>query len=114
MVTTVAILFLCLYPFGTNSSVPLFPHFDKFIHFGMHMFLVGSILFEMQRVKFYNITSKRLGIYAFLYSFLLGVSIEIIQDLMNVGREFDPFDVLANSTGAITGVLLGNKWFRRA
>ena len=43
----------------------------------------------------------------FLYLLLFGTAIEIAQYNMHLGREGDPRDVLANSMGALAGLLAG-------
>jgi VanZ family protein len=43
----------------------------------------------------------------FVFLLLFGISIELAQYYMHAGREGDPRDVLANSTGAVLGLALG-------
>ena len=43
----------------------------------------------------------------FVFLLALGVAIEFAQYFMNVGREGDPRDVVANSAGALLGLALG-------
>jgi len=42
----------------------------------------------------------------FVFLLLMGTAIEFAQYYMNVGREGDPRDVLANSIGALLGLVL--------
>jgi glycopeptide antibiotics resistance protein len=43
----------------------------------------------------------------FLFLLLLGAAIEVAQYLMHAGREGDPRDVVANSLGALSGLVAG-------
>ena len=45
----------------------------------------------------------------FIFLLLLGAAIELAQHSMHVGRDGDARDVIANSCGAILGLVLG--WF---
>lgn len=111
MAVTAVILFLCLIRLSDAQREPLFPNSDKFIHLGMHFTLCATILFDFYRMRFYEGSVKRTAFFTFLYSFLLGLIIEILQDLMKLGRSFDWLDLLANSTGAAIGSYLAGKYF---
>jgi glycopeptide antibiotics resistance protein len=43
----------------------------------------------------------------FVFLLLFGISIEFAQYYMRAGRDGDPRDVIANSLGAVLGLLLG-------
>ena len=48
--------------------------------------------------------------------FLGGVGVEILQSTMGLGRQGDPFDAVANSTGIAVGLLIAilvRNWARR-
>jgi VanZ family protein len=56
---------------------------------------------------FSGLVARRSWWKIFLFLLLLGVAIEIAQYLMQVGREGDPRDVVANSLGAVAGLAVG-------
>lgn len=58
-------------------------------------------------VYFTGLVPRRWWWKIFVGLLLLGVGIEIVQNLMRVGRQADVIDVMANCLGASLGLLLG-------
>ena len=82
-------------------KIPVFPGFDKLVHIGMYF--IFSLLFCWALQTETN------------YSWLLliipvtigwGIFMEYMQRSMHLGRSFDPNDMLANSFGVVSGVLI--------
>ncbi len=72
-----------------------FPNSDKLIHFCMY--------FGMAFWLFYSLINVRLRyryLVAFTISVMYGIFMEIMQDVMAIGRSMDVWDVVANTTGA--------------
>lgn len=90
---------LSLLPLKDLPDVPLFPGEDKLIHISMY-FMMAIVLLWGFRYKSFN----RWFIYGFIV--LWGFSMEVIQLLMHVGRNFSMLDMLANVTGAFLGTVL--------
>jgi VanZ family protein len=90
---------LSLLPAGDLPKVPLFPGADKLIHTGMYFILSFLILWTFHAK---NIARWK------LYSFVVGwgLLMECLQILVNAGRSFSFYDIVANVTGAIMGIAL--------
>lgn len=95
----VAIFYLCLRK--TAPSAPVFPHFDKLLHFSAYFFLM-SYFSQILKFKSYK---KSLPLF-----FTMGVLIEILQ-LISGYRSFELLDILANTLGLICGLILFGKLF---
>jgi len=86
---------ICLLP---NQELPQsFSLNDKLSH------LIGHALMACY---FAGLVARRSWWKILLFQFLLGVGIEVSQSLMQVGREADVFDCIANLAGAGLGLLL--------
>jgi VanZ family protein len=90
----VAAVTVCLVP-GPSLPVEVVWN-DKFIH-GL-----GHCLLAMY---FAGLVAGRSWWKIFVFLLTLGISIEYAQHYMHAGREADPRDVLANSTGAALGLV---------
>jgi len=102
------ILILSLIPPGQSQKIPLFkiPHLDKLIHFVFYFIfcwlLINGMRAKLQRINATVFTSSLLIAIAY------GFFIEILQYFTS-WRSFEWWDVLANSTGALTAIIL-SKW----
>jgi VanZ family protein len=87
------------------------PYFDKMVHFAMYFIFALFLMSGFSRQ--YGKTSTKAYILSFIYAFLLGVLIEFIQE--KIGRSYDIYDMIANTTGIIVSLLLFNsiKWILR-
>nr|WP_315195430.1 VanZ family protein [uncultured Flavobacterium sp.] len=97
------IAYFCL---ENSSDLPVvnIPNVDKCIHTFFHfVFTFVWFLFFRKQLKFkYDLKPLLLS---FLFSFLFGMTIEILQELYTTTRHADVLDVLANLTGASLAVL---------
>jgi VanZ family protein len=97
-VIVVLAIIVCLVP---GHELPgVFEYNDKVSH------LVGHGLLALY---FSGLVVRRSWWKIFIFLLLLGAAIEYAQYAMNVGREGDPRDVVANSIGALLGLVVG--WF---
>lgn len=87
-----------------ETKIGLIPHFDKVIHFIMYAVLTFFILWENKRAKKES-TKTILLIFIMLYGIFLGFFLEILQNSFLIGRNFDIFDVIANTLGVLTIVV---------
>lgn len=97
------ILALCLIP---GSSLPEWDWFslldlDKLVHAGM--FGALTVLLADALRKRDNLS--RYVLMAFLLSVTYGIATELMQGLEAMGRRTDPGDVVANTIGALIGVV---------
>lgn len=104
-------LFLIIYisldsnPFDVNK-IHLFPGADKIIHALMYGFLVMVSVFDISKIKSYSKPCFGLYMCSVLFSIIVGVLMEFLQESMNLGRGFDLYDIYADAVGAIIGFLV--------
>ena len=91
-----AAIWVCLMP--VNRVVSAFEWSDKTSHLLGHGILA---------LYFSGIVARNAWWKIFVGLLLMGIGIEFAQYYMQVGREGDPRDVLANSAGAALGLLAG-------
>lgn len=78
---------------------------DKWIHFLLYFSWVVLLYFGSSRAYKRKLERKKVLVY-WLAAITVGVVIEFMQGAMGLGRSADVYDALANSSGAITGVIL--------
>lgn len=86
------------------------PHFDKIVHFTFHCVLVVLAVCAAQERKKDVFNLKGALVAFFLLSVIYGLLIEVLQYYMPYGRAAEIYDVLANISGALLGVLLIKKY----
>jgi hypothetical protein len=86
----------------TESSFFSLPHSDKLVH--LILFLILSFLWHQYLVIKHENIRKKNTIGLFIIVVLYGTMLEYIQIL--TGRDFDPLDMMANSAGALTGIII--------
>jgi VanZ family protein len=95
------IALLSLLPSKDFPELPLFSGIDKVVHFCMYFGLTILACWSMHaevRHRWYFIVV--------LFAIGWGVTMEIFQLLMHLGRSFDLYDILANSMGALIGAII--------
>ena len=72
---------------------------DKLIHFLIYsiFIIVWGLNIELNKIKIIKLV---------IYSILLGLFLEILQHALTFGRYFDLGDIIANSVGAIIGIII--------
>ncbi|MEG0948594.1 MAG: VanZ family protein [Bacteroidales bacterium] len=101
------ISFLSLATFNSLPSTPAIPHMDKIVHFCMYMALSYILLFDMSRTHPKRHPGKNEIIMAFIVAVCMGGTMELLQGYLTESRSADWWDMLANTCGAATGVLIG-------
>ncbi len=95
------IVALSLLPPQDFPKLPVFEGFDKVVHFMMYfilsLLLSWAVKAEQKYMRLFLIIPVTIG---------WGIFMEIMQYEMHLGRSFDFYDILANSTGVGVGVLL--------
>ncbi len=101
------ITFLSLFSFKDDSLPKVrIPHLDKAVHFTFYF--IGAILgslFTRESTKG-NVGLKKTIIIVFFTMVVYGIIIEVIQLVFTPNRHGDILDVLANSLGAFSGILV--------
>lgn len=102
IVTVCAILWLTLAqkPLGEHP-LPLFPGADKVAHGLMFGFLTLVILLDSVRRREWVKADWWILLAAVSGSALAGIGIEYLQRAMNIGRSFDPMDMVADCVGSL-------------
>lgn len=100
---TLVVTYLSLATFDDISSDIKVPFKDKLVHFTFYMMFVilWSLFFRESKYN-YKILFAAIG---------YGIAMEICQKLFTTTRTADILDVLANTTGAIVGLLIITKIF---
>jgi len=104
IIWSIIIIIFCSLP---NSNIPRnriisIPHFDKIIHFGIYFILSLLILYET-KIKIGK--KKTVFIFTSIFSFVLGLLIEIEQHYLINSRTGDLYDLIADVLGTITGII---------
>ncbi len=81
-----------------NLNLPSFSYADKIVHFFLYFFLV---LFWLRAYP--DLRLKKLLL--FIFAVLLGIIIEFLQEYLIPTRSGDAFDALANTLGALSGLV---------
>jgi VanZ family protein len=101
VIYVLCIVALSLLPPQDLPRIPLFTGADKVIH--IMMYFIFAILFCW--------AVKNESNYSWLFLIIpvtigWGIFMEYLQLKMHMGRSFDPNDILANSFGVVSGVLV--------
>lgn len=82
------------------------PNIDKVVHFVFYLVMTVAGFLAIQGYFTKGIGKRKTIWYMFLFSVVYGIIIEVLQYTLTVDRHGDILDVLANSAGALTGVML--------
>lgn len=94
----IAWLTLASKPLG-DTELPLFPHADKLAHAIMFGGLAFCIMLDSLRLGRRCRVST--AVWAAVASALVGLLTEVAQQAMDAGRSGDPYDLLADTAGAV-------------
>jgi len=89
-----------LIPLESNGP-ELIVHQDKLIHL-----ICYAVLSYLALTAIGKSSIIRLYFWSILFAILYGIGIEIAQALLNTGRYFDYFDIIANIIGSLLGSLV--------
>lgn len=107
LITFVVIIYVSLdnNPFEINQ-VRLFEGADKIIHALMYGFFVMVMIYESSKYLYFEEPDFISYILLIMMSFLFSVSMELLQEIMEIGRHMDIYDIIANLSGIIIGSLV--------
>jgi VanZ family protein len=100
-----------------REETTFIPNLDKLVHatlFGSFVFL-WSIYYATRKEK--NNHSDSRFVLILIIACLYGVATELMQKYLIPNRDYDIYDIMADSIGAVLGflfVLLSVKWFRNS
>ena len=108
----VFILVLFLIPSQVIPGSREIPNLDKAVHFVF--FMVFTILFmrDLLKIKRLKLISIAYILVTFLVVLTLAIMVELLQDIMKLGREGDIVDIYYDLFGFILGVLISVLIFR--
>ncbi|MEH6513177.1 MAG: VanZ family protein [Maribacter arcticus] len=82
------------------------PHMDKAVHFTFYFVMVLLAFLASIKKELQVDGMLKLLWYIVLFAIVYGIIIEVIQHVATDNRHGDPLDAIANSTGAIVGMLV--------
>ena len=91
---------LPLYEHNVETGYNLFPFEDKLAHIVMYAGLAWLIGRRIITNGPYN------WLLVIITSSTYGILMEILQELLNTGRQFEFYDILANIFGSLSGTML--------
>ena len=113
---TSIVLYLCLKNMKDSELLKIdIENLDKYVHIIFH-FILATAWFLFFKVQF--LSKKRFNpfLLSFLFSFILGILIEYLQQYYTTTRSGDVFDIFANMFGASLGllfcVLINHRFFK--
>ena len=91
---------------------PEIPHLDKAAH--VILFMVFTIIYIRDRLKFNGLKTipSKYFFWAFLVILPFAILVEILQEILNLGRDGDFMDVLYDIAGFLLGSVI--LWFMRS
>ncbi|TVR81238.1 MAG: VanZ family protein [Saprospirales bacterium] len=85
-------------------------HLDKVIHFTLYMILAFLASGALRKSENNELSTTRSEKLKYLWIVLLiggyGFFLEVMQELMDMGRHFDVWDIIANIAGTFTGMII--------
>lgn len=109
------VTFFSLFSFtDVDSSKFNIPHLDKVVHFTFYFVMVVLAFKAMSKERRHGVNRHKLLWYIVLFAVMYGIIIEVLQHIATTDRHGDLLDALANSTGAIVGMLVVRFLFFRA
>lgn len=99
----IVIMWLSLSPSSSIPKVKIvkIPHLDKYVHATMY-FILTVLALSMRHFKGFVVNKYLLLTYCLFY----GILMELLQNIMKMGRNLDYYDIFANLMGIILGFLI--------
>ena len=92
---------LSLMPSKDVPNINLFEGFDKFVHICLYLGFAWLLCWSFhieKRTSFYYLI--------LILTFSWGIVMEIFQYEMHLGRAFEILDIISNTSGALTGIII--------
>jgi glycopeptide antibiotics resistance protein len=107
---TIFIAILCLVKFDDLKHFDVVDQTDKYVHYIFHLLFV--IFWSMYWNAKNQFTNKAISI-ILLTSFCYGIGIEIVQEVFTKTRKADIMDIISNTTGALSALLILRLFVKR-
>ncbi len=105
-ICAILILVACMLPGSDIPKVEIkLIHTDKIVHFLMYVTLVWTLAFGFQNQKSNSTFNKNHIVLSFIIACTFGALIEFLQYALTTDRACEFLDLLADTLGAITGLL---------
>ena len=104
---------LSTFPDDSTPGINI-PHFDKVVHFGFYFGAAVLGTFFIRETSLGKFPLVKTLMLVALGTIIFGIIIEVLQYSFTLDRQGDLYDALANSCGAILGVLVMNRLFSRS
>ncbi|MCW8897604.1 MAG: VanZ family protein [Flavobacteriales bacterium] len=105
LVWLIIIVVLSGYP-GKNLPKAPFDEFDKLVHLAIYALLSFlSVLGFSKQPNSFLLSNKLQFFFSISFSIIMGGLIEVLQEYVFINRYGDWYDFIANSLGAIIGVI---------
>lgn len=88
-----------------NAGHLQIPHLDKVVHLVFYFVLAFLGVLIWMRTDEQKGQLKKVLVYSFLFAFFYGILMEFLQLNLTQDRHGDAWDVLANTLGALLGIL---------
>ncbi len=105
IVYTIVCTIVLLVPLGDLPKVDVDLPLDKVVHSIIHLFLALLWLLVLF-TKSPDINPIKYAVSIFIACLVYGIIIELLQQTLTNSRQSDSWDVVANSIGALIGILL--------
>jgi len=102
---TVFIMVLFLIPSQDIPGSREIPHLDKVVHMVFFMIFTILIMRDMLKIKRLKLSSVAYFLVTFLVVLSLAIMVELLQDVMKLGREGDIVDIIYDLLGFFLGML---------
>lgn len=116
IIWTLAILLLTILPGGYFPKVPSFMDLfspDKLVHFFIFGLLNIFAIFSFGKQYSFQVLRSYKTLFAMIYSISLGGITEILQGVMNWGRQASIYDFIANTIGCFIGLWIYYKLIKK-
>jgi len=97
---TLVVAFLCLYPFQSDKQSTI-PHFDKIIHVTLFLVLSYFWMHGLSAQNQFKKVQEKAVLITVVSAIIYGVLIEVLQEVMHLGRSFDIWDIAADVVGVV-------------
>ena len=109
----IIIIFLSLMPSSSLNSKSMFdldiPNVDKIVHLIFYFGMSFAILWGIYRNGYYR---RKYFFITIIACSLMGIVIEVLQQMEIINRHFDMLDIIANIIGTLLGSVLFLKFFK--
>ena len=91
-----------------------FISFHTAAHAGVFLVLAALLIWGLKKQTQHLKIQQRAGFYTFIFCFLLGILIELLQSSLGWGRQGDALDIISDTIGTILGIIGYYQIYRRS